>query len=46
MKKNMRKVPVIHEKSEKYHEKEDKEADAFINEQLTVNTWPTKNITD
>lgn len=34
MKKNMRKVPVIQEKSEKYHEKEDKEADIFINEQL------------
>jgi len=34
MKKNMRKVPVIQEKSEKYHEREDKEADQFINEQL------------
>jgi len=34
MKKNMRKVPVIQEKSERYHEVEDKEADQFINEQL------------
>jgi len=38
MKKNMRKVPVIQEKSEKYHEREDKEADQFINEQLAKTT--------
>jgi len=39
MKKNMRKVPVIQEKSERYHEVEDKEADQFINEQLHNEQW-------
>lgn len=34
MKKNMRKVPVIQEKSDKYHETEEEAAERFINEQL------------
>jgi len=34
MKRNMKKVPIIQEKSEHYHELEDKEADEFITTQL------------
>jgi hypothetical protein len=34
MKKNMRKVPIIQEKSEQYHEKEEQEAESLIDEQL------------
>jgi len=35
MKKNMRKVPVIQEKSDKYHLSESEEAERIINEKLT-----------
>lgn len=38
MKKNMKKVPIIQKRAEKYHEKEDKEADEFIATQVqTIN---------
>ena len=37
MKKNMKKVPCIHEKGERYHEQEEQEAENIINEQLLSN---------
>lgn len=37
MKKNMRKVPTIHNKGERYHQQEEQEAEKIINEQLLSN---------
>lgn len=46
MKKNMKKVPIIQKKAEKYHKNQNEEAELFINQSLKNSDIPTikKNI--